>query len=85
MPVIGRLHKVEASDLTEFDNFKPGDKLNAKVLKVIKENGKTWIELTMRKAHMTAEKLDADLLKLLSFDSIDEGQTLKALVTDVAA
>ena len=38
MPIIGRLHRVEmqySTKLSEFDSLKPGDKIEAKVLRKI--------------------------------------------------
>lgn len=65
VPVIGRLHRVEAFNSGEFDSFKSGDIVTAKVLRKSEENGRTWIELTRRKQHMSATKLDKDLCNLL--------------------
>ena len=89
MPVIGRLHQVEtATGWKEFASFKPGDKIEAKVLRKIEEGGKTLIELTRRPEHMNSESqkgLDEDLLKLLAMETIEEGQAVEALVTDVVS
>ena len=65
MPVIGRLHRVESFNSTEFDSFKIGDIVSAKILRKSQENNRTWIELTRRKQHLSASKLDKDLCNLL--------------------
>ena len=87
VPIIGRLHQVEtASGWKEFASFKPGDKIEAKVLRKIEEDGKTMIELTRRPQHLnsTSESgLDSELCKLLTFETLGEGQEVEALVTDV--
>ena len=63
VPIIGRLQRIEMSTkLSEFDNLKPGDKVEAKILRKIEESGKTFIELTKRKEHMKLDEgLDKDL------------------------
>ena len=73
-----------STKIQEFDNLKPGDKIEAKILRKIEQSGKTFIELTKRKEHMKLEgSLDKDLYNLLSFDTIEEGKTVTALITDV--
>ena len=85
MPLIGRLQRVETSP-NEFDSFKAGDRVTAKVLRKVVESDKTLIELTCNKKHLTeAEgKLNEDLLKQLSLDSLKDGQQVEAVVIDVA-
>ena len=63
VPIIGRLQRIEmTTKLSEFDNLKPGDKVEAKILRKIEESGKTFIELTKRKEHMKLDEgLDKDL------------------------
>ena len=49
------------------------------------EDNKTWIELTRRKEHMKhKDGLDQEKLRLLSFDTMPENQSLEALITEVA-
>ena len=79
VPVIGRLHRVEVFNSSEFESFKSGDIVTAKVLRKSEENGRTWIELTRRKQHMSAAKLDKDLCSLLQLDSIKEGTQAVAM------
>lgn len=73
VPVIGRLNRVECFNHTEFESFKIGDIVTAKVLRKSEENNRTWIELTRRKQHLSAATLDKDLCKLLQLDTIAEG------------
>ena len=47
---IGRLHMVECP---KFEQYTVGDKIEAKILKVTKENDRTWIELTRNAKHMS--------------------------------
>ena len=82
VPTIGRLHRVECFNHSEFDNFKVGDIITAKVLKKQEEHGRTWIELSRRKQHMSANKLDKDLLNLLGFETMKEGQVVEGIVTE---
>ena len=95
IPTIGRLHRIETQK-AEFDQFKIGDRIQVKVLRVMKgkyrqcsetsvENGKTWIELTRREAHLKAHGLDEESCSLLSLDTLKQGQSVKALITDVTA
>ena len=74
MPLIGRLQRVETSP-NEFDSFKAGDRVTAKVLRKVVESDKTLIELTCSKKHLAeAEgKLNEDLLKQLSLDTLKDG------------
>lgn len=58
VPTIGRLHRVETFSPSEWDSFKVGDIISAKVLRKSEENQRTWIELTRRKQHLSAAKLD---------------------------
>ena len=75
-----------STKLSEFDNLKPGDKVETKVLRKIEESGKTFIELTRRKEHMKLDEgLDKDLQNLLSLDTLIEGQCVTALITDVVS
>lgn len=85
VPLIGRLHRVECKTSKEFDQCKPGDKIECKILKVSKENNKTWIELSRRKEHLKMKDgLDQDKLRLLSFDTMpSNGDVIEALVTEV--
>ena len=74
VPIIGRLHRVETSSKrNEFAQLKPGDRIEAKVLRKIEEKGRTMLELTRRSAHMKADHLDAELCKLLSLDTMKNG------------
>lgn len=83
-PIIGRLHKVETSrKRNDFEQMKPGDKIEAKILRKSEDKGKTMIELTMRQEHLKADGLDQKLLQLLSFDTLKNGQEVEALITDV--
>lgn len=52
--VIGRLHMIECQNTKEFEQYTVGDKVEAKILKITKDEskGRTWVELTRRKAHM---------------------------------
>jgi len=54
--------------------MKPGDKIEAKILRKVVDNGKTMVELTKRSEHMKVDGLDATLVKLLSFDTLLNGQ-----------
>ena len=88
VPLIGRLHRVECANVKEFGQFRPGDKIDAKILKVTKEDKKTWIELTRKKDHMAdggkhKDGLDQDSLRLLSFDTMPQGPEIDALVVEV--
>ena len=75
-----------STKIQEFDNLKPGDRVEAKILRKIEQSGKTFIELTKRKEHMKLDEgLDKELQNLLSLDTINEGQTVTALVTDVVS
>ena len=65
VPVIGRLHLVETFNSNEFDSFKVGDIITAKVLRKTFDNGRTWVELTRRKQHLSADKLDDELCRML--------------------
>ena len=56
--MIGRLNRVECKTSSEFESFRPGDKIEAKVLKVSKDKNKTWIELSRRKEHLKKDGLD---------------------------
>ena len=57
---IGRLHMVECP---KFEQYTVGDKIEAKILKVTKENDRTWIELTRNAKHMSkAQGLDQETL-----------------------
>lgn len=87
VPIIGRLHRVETSSKkNDFNQLKPGDRIECKVLKKsVDERGKTLIELTKRSEHLKAEHLDKDLLKLLSLDTITNGQQVEGIVTDVVS
>ena len=75
VPIIGRLHRVETSTKkNEFEQLKPGDKIEAKILRKTEEKGRTLIELTRRSEHMKTDLgLDKDLAKLLSLDTITNG------------
>ena len=75
VPVIGRLHRVETSTKKdEFQQLKPGDKIEAKILRKTEEKGRTLIELTRRNEHMKLDEgLDKNLVKLLSLDTIANG------------
>ena len=56
VPIIGRLHRVETSTKkNEFEQLKPGDKIEAKILRKTEEKGRTLIELTRRSEHMKTE------------------------------
>lgn len=84
VPIIGRLHRVETNQKKdEFEQLKPGDKISAKILKKFEERGRTMIELTKRREHMAADGLDKDLVKLLSLETISNGQTVDGYITDV--
>ena len=86
VPLIGRLHRVESEkQIDGFEQMKPGDRIEAKILKMSELKGKSLIELTQRKEHMREEKsgLNQELLKLLSLDTLANGQEVDALVTDV--
>lgn len=84
VPIIGRLHRVETSaKRNEFEQMKPGDKIEAKILRKSEEKGRMMVELTQRREHMKADGLDESLTKLLSFDTLVEGQQVEALITDV--
>ena len=87
VPIIGRLHRVETSSKRdEFQQMKPGDRIEAKILKKVDVKGRTMIELTRRSEHMKAgDGLNEDLCKLLSLDTLKNGQEVEALVTDVVA
>lgn len=86
MPVIGRLHRIETSaKRNDFEQMKPGDKIEAKILRKTVENGRTMVELTKRREHMKAEGLDETLVKLLSFDTLQNGQQVEAIITDVVS
>ena len=74
LPIIGRLHRVESFNNTEFDSFKIGDIVTAKVLRKSTDNGRVWIELTRRKQHLSAQTLDKELCSLLQLETIAEGQ-----------
>jgi hypothetical protein len=75
IPIIGRLHRVETSaKRNEFEQMKPGDKIEAKILRKVEENGRSMVELTKRSEHMKIDGLDATLVKLLSFDTLVNGQ-----------
>ena len=52
--VIGRLHMIECQSSKEFNQYTVGDKVEAKILKVTRDEGRgrTWVELTRKKAHM---------------------------------
>lgn len=63
--------------------MKSGDRIEAKILRKVDVKGRTMIELTRRKEHMEADLLDSELLKLLSLDTLTNGQEVEALVTDV--
>jgi len=77
VPIIGRLHRVEMQESkksSEFESLKPGDKIEAKVLRKIQDGGRTFIELTRRKEHLALDEgLVEGLLKLLSLDTLKEG------------
>ena len=82
MPIIGRLHRIETSaKRNEFEQMKPGDKIEAKILRKSEEKGRMMIELTQRREHMKADSLDESLTKLLSFDTLTEGQQVEAITT----
>ena len=86
VPIIGRLHRVETSHKkNEFASLKPGDKIEAKILRKSEDKGKTMIELTKRSEHMKADGLDAELVKLLSYDTMENGQVVEGLITDVVS
>jgi len=53
--------------------MKPGDKIEAKVLRKTEVKGKTMIELTRRSQHMKADGLDTELQKLLALDTLTNG------------
>lgn len=54
--------------------MKPGDRIEAKILKKMDVKGRTMIELTRRSEHMkAADGLNEDLCKLLSLDSLENG------------
>ena len=88
----------ESKKTSEFESLKPGDKIEAKVLRKIQgkstclsakhtpiDAGRTFIELTRRKEHLKLDEgLDEDFLKLLSLDMLKEGQCITGIVTDVA-
>jgi hypothetical protein len=86
VPLIGRLHRMECKTEKEFGQLKPGDKIETKILKMSKENNKTWIELSRRKEHMKIKDgLDQDKIRLLSLDTMpSNGDVIEALVTEVA-
>ena len=65
--------------------MKPGDKIEAKILRKTVENGRTMVELTKRSEHMKAECLDESLVKLLSFETLQNGQQVEAIITDVVS
>ena len=75
IPIIGRLHRVETSaKKDEFEQLKPGDKIEAKVLRKTEEKGRTLIELTRRSEHIKTDTgLNKELVKLLSLDTIANG------------
>ena len=87
VPIIARLHRVETSaKKNEFGSMKPGDRIEAKVLRKFEEKGRTMIELTRRPEHMKCDEgLDQSLVRLLTLDSIQNGQEVEALVTDVVS
>ena len=64
IPIIGRLHRVEAppnqkgKQSCDFDQMKPGDRIEAKILRKVDIKGRTMIELTRRPEHLNADKLD---------------------------
>jgi hypothetical protein len=75
----------ESKKTSEFESLKPGDKIEAKVLRKIQDAGRTFIELTRRKEHLKLDEgLDEDLLRLLALDTLKEGQSVSGIVTDVA-
>lgn len=53
MPQIGRLHRIETQG-EEYANFKIGDRITVKVLKVTEDEGRSMIELTRRAEHLKA-------------------------------
>jgi len=63
--------------------MKPGDKIEAKIIRKSEDKGRTMIELTMRSEHMKADGLDGKLTQLLSYDTIKNGQEVQGLITDV--
>ena len=87
VPIIGRLHKVETSSKKdEFAQMKPGDKIEAKILKKTSEGGRTLIELTRRPQHLKCDDgLDTEACKLLSLDTLKNGDKVEALITDIVA
>ena len=86
VPIIGRLHAVEAASKdNNFKTMKPGDKIEAKILRKSTEKGRTMIELTRRSEHMKADGLDKSLKHLLSLDTIKNGQQVEGLITDVVS
>jgi len=49
---IGRLHMIECKSTQEFNSFAVGDRIEAKILKVVQDSQRTWIELTRGEKHM---------------------------------
>jgi hypothetical protein len=45
---------IECQSLREFESYSVGDKVDAKILKVVKDEAKqrVWIEFTRNKTHM---------------------------------
>jgi len=59
VPIIARLHRVETSEKkNEFASMKPGDKIEAKIIRKSEEKGRTMFELSRRSKHMKADGLD---------------------------
>jgi hypothetical protein len=54
MSVIGRLNMIECQNQREFESFSIGDKVDAKILQVHKDEAKQriWVEFSRNKRHM---------------------------------
>lgn len=76
---------VECQNTKEFEQYTVGDKVEAKILKITKDEdkGRTWVELTRKKAHMSKTLgLNQDELKqtVKGIDDLVQGQDYDALV-----
>ena len=88
VPIIGRLHQVETNhkESNYFASLKPGDKIEAKILRKSTEKGRTMIELTRKSEHMKLDDgLDKSLELLHSLETIKNGQVVEGLITDVVS
>jgi len=87
LPTIGRLHKIETPD-SNFNSMTIGERIQVKILKVSQDaqSDRLLIELTRRPEHLTLPtgQLSDQLQQLLSLDTLQEGQKLQALITDVS-